>query len=133
MPGESNVNGRGSDNKEQRIFENISPFFSMKSTELLSRIAIVGGSYCARSVFQYRGPSVKRYFFDVVGSNRRELDYSGRMLPTPESARDAAELLAIDLAVKNEGEAIGWSVNVSVAEGHKLFSIPVQESYLAAA
>jgi hypothetical protein len=74
---------------------------------------------------------MKRYFFDVVGGDRPELDYRGRMLPTPESARDAAELLAFDLAVSSDGE-IGWSVSVSVAEGQKLFSIPVHASYLAA-
>jgi hypothetical protein len=74
---------------------------------------------------------VKRYFFDVVGGDRPELDYSGRVLPTPESARDAAELLAFDRAVKSDGETIGWSVCVSVAEGHKLFSIPIENSYLA--
>jgi hypothetical protein len=74
-----------------------------------------------------------RYFFDVVGHGRSELDYTGRILPTPEIAYDAAELMAFDLVVKREDEAIGWAVNVSSAEGRKLFSIPVQTSYLAAA
>jgi hypothetical protein len=74
-----------------------------------------------------------RYFFDVVGHGRSELDYTGRILPTPESAYDAAELMAFDLAVKQEDATIGWAVKVSNVEGHKLFSIPVQESYLAAA
>jgi hypothetical protein len=76
---------------------------------------------------------MKRYFFDVVGHGRSELDYTGRVLPTPEKAYDAAELMAFDLVVKREDEAIGWAVNVSSVEGHKLFSIPVQTSYLAAA
>ena len=69
---------------------------------------------------------MKRYFFDVVGHGRSELDYKGRELPTPESAHDAAELMAFDLAVRSESETIGWAVSVSSAEGQKLFSIPVQ-------
>jgi hypothetical protein len=72
-----------------------------------------------------------RYFFDIVGHGRSELDYTGRILPTPEIAYDAAELMAFDLIVKRE-ESIGWAVNVSSVEGCKLFSIPVQTSYLAA-
>jgi hypothetical protein len=76
---------------------------------------------------------VKRYFFDVVGHERSELDYTGRILPTPEIAYDVAELMAFDLVVKREDEAIGWAVSVSSAEGRKLFSIPVQTSYLCAA
>ena len=76
---------------------------------------------------------MKRYFFDVVGHERSELDYTGRILPTPEIAYDAAELMAFDLVVKREDEAIGWAVSVSSAEGRNLFSIPVQTSYLCAA
>jgi len=41
--------------------------------------------------------------------------------------------MALDLLVKREDETIGWAVNVSTAEGRKLFSIPVQASYIAAA
>jgi hypothetical protein len=74
-----------------------------------------------------------RYFFDIVGHGRSQLDYKGRVLPTPESAHDAAETMAFDLAVTSESETIGWAVNVSNTEGQKLFSIPVQASYLAAA
>jgi hypothetical protein len=66
------------------------------------------------------------YFFDIVGHGRSELDYTGRLLPTPEKAYDVAELMAFDLAVKREDETIGWAVNVSSAEGRRLFSIPVQ-------
>ena len=74
-----------------------------------------------------------RYFFDIVGHGRSQLDYTGRVLPTPESANDAAETMAFDLAVTSESETIGWAVNVSNTEGQKLFSIPVHGSYLAAA
>jgi hypothetical protein len=43
-----------------------------------------------------------RYFFDIVGYGRSELDYTGRILPTPKIAYDAAELMAFDLIVKRE-------------------------------
>lgn len=69
-----------------------------------------------------------RYFFDFVGHERSELDYTGRILPTPEEAYDAAELMALDLVVRREDETNGWAVRVSTAEGRKLFSIPVQAS-----
>jgi hypothetical protein len=41
-----------------------------------------------------------RYFFDFVGHERSELDFTGRILPTPEEAYDAAELMALDLLVR---------------------------------
>jgi hypothetical protein len=63
---------------------------------------------------------------------RSKLDYTGRILPTPEEAYDAAELMALDLFVRREDETIGWAVKMSSAEGRKLFSIPVQASYQAA-
>jgi hypothetical protein len=76
---------------------------------------------------------VERYFFDIVGHERSELDYTGRILAAPKIAYDFAELMALDVGVLQEDEAIGWSVNVSSIEGRTLFSIPVRTSYLAAA
>jgi hypothetical protein len=73
-----------------------------------------------------------RYFFDVVRPERSEFDYVGRMLPTMEEAYEAAEMMAFDVAVKRADEMIGSDVKVSTADGHKLFSIPVQESYVTA-
>jgi len=75
---------------------------------------------------------MKRYFFDVVGNNRSELDYVGRMLPTAEEAYDAAEMIALDLAVKRADELLESEVTVSDIHGRKHFSIPVKESYLTA-
>ena len=57
--------------------------------------------------------------------DRSELDYMGRLFPTAAEAYDAAELMALDLVVKHEDEMS--------PEGLKLFSIPVQASYLTAA
>jgi hypothetical protein len=50
-----------------------------------------------------------------------------------EKALATAELMAMDLAVKCENEPAELAVMVSSAEGRKLFSVPVQDSYLAAA
>ena len=76
---------------------------------------------------------MKRYFFDVMKHDRSVLDYMGRLFPTAAEAYDAAELMALDLVVKHEDEMIGSAVTVSSAVGLKLFSIPVQASYLTAA
>lgn len=76
---------------------------------------------------------MRRYFFDVVGPDRSEYDYSGRDMPTPEKACGLAELIALDLALEPEEPWYGWTINVRSAEGHEFFSIPVQASYLAAA
>jgi hypothetical protein len=84
--------------------------------------------YCCKGVDQ-----MTRYFFDVVGRGHSELDYSGQLCSTLACAHDAAELIAFDLAVKSESEAIGWAVTVSSADGRKLFSVPVHTSCLAAA
>lgn len=76
---------------------------------------------------------MERYFFDIVGHERSELDYTGRILAAPEIAYNFAELMALDLGVVREDETLGWAVNVSSIEGRTLFSIPVRTSYLAAA
>jgi hypothetical protein len=76
---------------------------------------------------------MNRFFFDVLGQERSELDYTGRILPTIEKAYDEAEMLALDIAVKTADDTIGLAVHVSTAEGHKLFMIPVRASYLSAA
>jgi hypothetical protein len=67
-----------------------------------------------------------KYFFDRVSRERSEYDYHGRMFPTPESARQLAELIALDLAIESDGRWLGWTVNVCNAHGEKFFSIPVQ-------
>jgi hypothetical protein len=73
-----------------------------------------------------------RYFFDLVGNEGRELDYVGRLLWSADEAYDAAELIALDLAVKQTDEVIGSNVTVSDVHGRELFSIPVKQSYLSA-
>jgi hypothetical protein len=74
---------------------------------------------------------MKRYFFDVVGNEGSALDYTGRMLQTTDEAYSTAELMALDLAVKQPDEVIGSNVTVSDAY-ERLFSIPVKETYVLA-
>jgi hypothetical protein len=50
-----------------------------------------------------------RYFLDVVGHERSELDYTGHILPTPDRVYDLAELIAFDLAVKKGDDSTGWA------------------------
>ncbi len=76
---------------------------------------------------------MRRYFFDVVGQQRCAYDYRGRDFPTPENAYQLAELIALDCSVREQDEWVGCTINVRSPEGHELFSIPVQSSYLAAA
>ena len=69
---------------------------------------------------------MKRYFFDRVGKHRAEYDFCGREFPSQESARQLAELMAIDLGISEQGEWSGWVVDVRNSLGQKFFSIPVQ-------
>ena len=66
----------------------------------------------------------------LSSTKRSELDFAGRESPTHETADEATEFMAFDLAVD---DTIGWAVKVGDAERHELFLIPVQASYLGAA
>ena len=76
---------------------------------------------------------MKKYFFDLVGQDRSQYDYRGHVFPAPENAFELAELMALDLEVKGEGEWSGWSVAVRNAHGQQFFSIPVRAPELMAA
>lgn len=76
---------------------------------------------------------MSRYFFDLVGEERSEYDYSGRNLPSPENAYQLAELIAVDLAVEEQEVWYGWTVKVRNVQGLEMFCVPVQPGYLAAA
>ena len=75
---------------------------------------------------------MKRYFFDRVGRNRAEYDYSGSNLPSLDAAQNLAELIAIDLAIEEEGAWSGWAVTVRDAVGKQFFSVPVHAQAAAA-
>jgi hypothetical protein len=74
---------------------------------------------------------MKQYFFDIVGPGKSEYDYSGKTFSTLEKAYELAELMAFDLAAASD-EWSGWRISVSSADGHRFFSIPVEQSCLGA-
>ena len=76
---------------------------------------------------------MRRYFFDLVGAERSNYDYTGRELPSPENAYQLAELIAVDLAVEDQEPTYGWTVKVRNVQGHEVFCVAVKPEYLAAA
>ena len=76
---------------------------------------------------------MNRYFFDVVGQDRSELDYSGRDLPAPDRACHLAEMIALDLAIEPDDKWHGWAIYVRTAEGRTLYTVPVDSDCLALA
>jgi len=74
-----------------------------------------------------------KYFFDRVGEGRAEYDYHGHALPTPEKARELAELMACDLEIESDGRWFGWAIDVRNAYGERFFTIPVRSPELALA
>jgi hypothetical protein len=69
---------------------------------------------------------MKRYFFDLVGMDRSEYDFQGRECSSPENALQMAELLALDLELRSEGEWRGSTVKVRNSDGKHFFSVPVR-------
>ena len=76
---------------------------------------------------------MRRYFFDLVSRDRSEYDFRGREFSSPENALQMAEMIALDLEVRSEGEWCGWTVNVRNPDGKHFFSIPVRSVDLIAA
>ena len=74
-----------------------------------------------------------RYFFDLVGQKRTEYDFRGREISSLEDAFQMAEIIALDLELKSEGEWCGWSVEVRNSDGRHLFSVAVQSVDVIAA
>jgi hypothetical protein len=73
---------------------------------------------------------MNKYFFDLVGQERSEYDFRGREFSAPEKAFQLAELIALDLEMKGEGEWLGWSIDVRNAHGQQ---VPVREPEMNAA
>jgi Domain of unknown function (DUF6894) len=76
---------------------------------------------------------MKRYFFDLVCGERSQYDYRGIVYPDQETARQLAELMALDLGIQPDSAWSGWSVDVYNVHGERCFSIPVKEPDLVAA
>jgi hypothetical protein len=68
---------------------------------------------------------MQKYFFDLVGHGSSQYDYRGHVFAAPDKAFRLAELMALDLDIRGEGEWSGWSINVRNAEGQQYFSVPV--------
>jgi hypothetical protein len=75
---------------------------------------------------------MNKYFFDLVNPQRSEYDFRGGEFPTPDSALQLAELIALDLAIEPESKWSGWTVEVRNPFGQPLFSIPVPGPNLVA-
>ncbi len=75
---------------------------------------------------------MQRYFFDLVGRQGFNYDYTGRDLPTLNKACQLAELIALDYSMKDDEEWAGCAVSVCMADGTKILSVPVVPSWLAA-
>jgi len=69
---------------------------------------------------------MQRYFFDRVGE-RPHYDYQGRDCPSPAAASQLAELIALDLAMYNDGQWTGWTIAVCDQHGTKVCAIQVPE------
>jgi hypothetical protein len=68
---------------------------------------------------------MKRYFFDFRGIATNSYDYHGRFFRSAKDARDAAEMIALDLSCSEVEKWVGSKINVCDAIGTTLFSIPV--------
>jgi hypothetical protein len=66
-----------------------------------------------------------RYFFDVKSRTAVEHDYEGRHLPTLVHAQQMAELIAMDLGCTRIDGSSPMEVQIKVASGLLLASVPV--------
>lgn len=66
-----------------------------------------------------------KLFIDIVGAERRELDFSGSIYSCADEAREAAQLICIDLGVSEDSPWLGAEVQVKDVSGHCLFAYPV--------
>jgi hypothetical protein len=70
---------------------------------------------------------MKRFFFDVSAKTHIHYDDQGRDFAQAEQARELAELIALDLECSDDGERVGWEVQVRNVLGACLFSVPIRQ------
>ena len=70
---------------------------------------------------------MNKYFFDVVGDDRTEIDFHGRAFSEPQKAFQMAHMLALDMEVGYADEYSGKTVHVRSAHGDHLFSVPIRQ------
>jgi hypothetical protein len=73
-----------------------------------------------------------RLFFDIVGPNTRQLDFTGSYYEELGQAQAAAELFSLDLACPVDTPWLGAEVQVRDASGAHLFTCPVPNLHQAA-
>jgi len=66
---------------------------------------------------------VKRFFFDLVATDQRSLDYSGRYFRDTESAHEYAQILSLDSGGLDEWQ--GGEIEVRDPSGSRLFTVPI--------
>ena len=71
---------------------------------------------------------MKRFFFDVVGSNASSYDYHGKTFHRPDDARELAENMALDLGSSETDNWSGFEVQVRDVVGAMLCAIPIFRS-----
>jgi len=76
---------------------------------------------------------MRRFFFDVAAKTYIQYDFHGREFADPNSAREVAEIIALDRECTDEDAQSGSEVQVRDVSGRWLFSIPVGEPDLVAA
>jgi hypothetical protein len=68
-----------------------------------------------------------KLFIDVVGSDRRHLDFSGQLFLRVEEAAEAARLVSLDLSISENSPWVGSEVQVKDEVGRCLFTCPVRQ------
>lgn len=73
------------------------------------------------------GPNMTKLFIDVVGPERRHIDFSGQLFYRPEEAAEAARLISLDLSISENSPWVGSEVQVKDEVGRCLFTCPVRQ------
>ncbi len=73
---------------------------------------------------------MRRYFFDLVGQGRCLYDFHGRQFPDPAAAREAAQLIALNVEIE---EFASGRVDVRDARGGEVFFIVIRVAEQCAA
>ena len=66
---------------------------------------------------------MQRFFFDLVATDQRAFDYSGRYFRDTESAHQHAQILSLDSGCLDEWQ--GGEIEVRDPAGARLFSVPI--------
>jgi hypothetical protein len=77
---------------------------------------------------------MQRYFFDVLGGGRTELDFKGIEFDNLDKAQQHAELIALDFGIStDDAQPERREVLLRNVAGKLLFAIPIRPSLVVAA